>query len=104
MRLPVRADNFNAVGNIPPKIMVTAMIIRQKRGISTCIRRRSAQNERVDIFGVKRVAETSLGKVRLLLAEDGKALSPERMAEQRAKLADIVAIVGVSKARADDDE
>ena len=39
----------------------------------------------------ERVAETSLGKVRLLLAEDGNALSPERMAAEKAKLADIVA-------------
>jgi hypothetical protein len=39
----------------------------------------------------ERVVETSLGKVRLLLAEDGKPLSPERMAAEKAKLADIVA-------------
>jgi hypothetical protein len=39
----------------------------------------------------ERVVETSLGKVRLLLAEDGKPLSAERAAAERAKLAEIVA-------------
>jgi len=39
----------------------------------------------------ERVVETSVGKVRLLLAEDGKPLSAEQMAEQRSRLADIVA-------------
>jgi hypothetical protein len=37
----------------------------------------------------ERVVETAMGKVRLLLAEDGKPLSPERMAAEKAKLADI---------------
>jgi hypothetical protein len=39
----------------------------------------------------ERVIETSMGKVRLLLAEDGKQLSAARTAAERAKLADIVA-------------
>src|SRR5258708_18358623 len=37
----------------------------------------------------ERVVETPLGKVRLLLAEDGRPLSAERQAAERAKLADI---------------
>jgi hypothetical protein len=39
----------------------------------------------------ERVVETEKGKVRLLLAEDGKPLSAERQAAEKAKLADIVA-------------
>jgi hypothetical protein len=39
----------------------------------------------------ERVVETAAGKVRILLAEDGKLLSPERAAAERARLADIVA-------------
>jgi hypothetical protein len=39
----------------------------------------------------ERVVETSMGDVRLLLAEDGEPLSPEREAAERARLADIVA-------------
>ena len=39
----------------------------------------------------ERVVETDMGKVRLLLAEDGKPLSLERMAAEKAKLADIAA-------------
>jgi hypothetical protein len=39
----------------------------------------------------ERVVETSMGKVRLLLAEDGKQLSAARAAAERTKLADIVA-------------
>ena len=39
----------------------------------------------------ERVIETPMGKVRLLLAEDGKPLSPERQAAEKARLADIAA-------------
>lgn len=39
----------------------------------------------------ERVVETAMGKVRLLLEEDGKPLSPERMAGERSKLMEIVA-------------
>jgi hypothetical protein len=39
----------------------------------------------------ERVVETAMGKVRLLLAEDGKPLSAERQAAGRAKLADVAA-------------
>jgi hypothetical protein len=39
----------------------------------------------------ERVVETSMGKVRLLLAEDGVPLSAGRVAAERAKLADIIA-------------
>jgi hypothetical protein len=39
----------------------------------------------------ERVAETPLGKVRLLLSEDGKPLNADRAAAERAKLAQIVA-------------
>src|ERR1700712_284813 len=40
---------------------------------------------------LERVVETPMGKVRLLLAEDGKPLSTERQAAERAKLADVAA-------------
>jgi hypothetical protein len=39
----------------------------------------------------ERVVETTMGKVRLLLAEDGKPLSAERQAAERTRLADIAA-------------
>jgi hypothetical protein len=39
----------------------------------------------------ERVVETGMGKVRLLLAEDGKPLSPDRQAAERTKLTDIAA-------------
>jgi hypothetical protein len=39
----------------------------------------------------ERVAETSVGKVRLLVAEDGKPLSAERAVAEKARLADIAA-------------
>jgi len=39
----------------------------------------------------ERVAETSVGKVRLLVAEDGQTLNPGRAAAERARLADITA-------------
>jgi hypothetical protein len=40
---------------------------------------------------MERVVETPMGKVRLLLAEDGKPLSAERQAAERARLADLAA-------------
>ena len=39
----------------------------------------------------ERVAETSMGKVRMLIAEDGQPLSGDRAATERARLADIAA-------------
>ena len=39
----------------------------------------------------ERVVETEMGKVRLLLAEDGRSLSRERQAAEKARLADIAA-------------
>jgi hypothetical protein len=39
----------------------------------------------------EKVVETSIGKVRLLLAEDGRPLSPERIAQERGRLAAIIA-------------
>jgi len=39
----------------------------------------------------ERVVETAVGKVRLLLAEDGRPLSSERLAAEKARLAEIVA-------------
>jgi hypothetical protein len=39
----------------------------------------------------ERVVQTGMGKVRLLLAEDGKPLSPDRQAAERARLADVAA-------------
>ena len=52
-------------------------------------------NERSERTGghlwTERVAETSAGKVRLLLAEDGKPLSAERQKGERARMADIAA-------------
>ena len=39
----------------------------------------------------ERVVETSAGKVRLLLAEDGKPLSPDRVAAEKERLKEIIA-------------
>jgi hypothetical protein len=39
----------------------------------------------------EKVVETNAGKIRMLLEEDGQPLSPEREAQERGRLADIVA-------------
>ena len=39
----------------------------------------------------EKLVETSVGKVRMLLAEDGQPLSPERIAQERGRLAGVVA-------------
>jgi hypothetical protein len=52
-------------------------------------------NERSDRTGghlwMEKVVETDVGKIRMLLAEDGKPLSPERIGQERGRLAAIVA-------------
>lgn len=52
-------------------------------------------NERSDRTGghlwTEKIVETDAGKVRMLLAEDGKPLPPDRVAEERGRLAAIVA-------------
>jgi hypothetical protein len=52
-------------------------------------------NERSDRTGghlwTEKVVETDAGKIRMLLAEDGQPLSPDRVAEERGRLAAIVA-------------
>lgn len=56
----------------------------------------------------EKVVETSMGMVRLLLSEDGKPLSADRIAQERRRLADIVAdpeeFARKSRAREDDEE
>jgi hypothetical protein len=39
----------------------------------------------------EKVVETNAGKIRMLLAEDGQPLSPQRIAQERGRLAEIVA-------------
>jgi hypothetical protein len=39
----------------------------------------------------EKVVETNVGKIRMLLAEDGQPLSPQRIAQERGRLAEIVA-------------
>jgi hypothetical protein len=40
---------------------------------------------------IERVAETTAGKVRVLIAEDGQPLTPDRIAAERSRIADIAA-------------
>jgi len=56
----------------------------------------------------EKVVETSAGMVRMLIAEDGKQLSPERLQRERARLAGIVAdpeaFARKSQSRRDDED
>jgi hypothetical protein len=59
--------------------------------------------ERSDRTGGKlwteHVVETSIGRVRFLMAEDGKPLAPEHMAQERARLANDIANPAAFEAR-----
>jgi hypothetical protein len=75
--------------------LVTVMIANEDAAAQHVDHYAYLSQERSDRTGghlwTEKVVETNAGKVRMLLAEDGQPLSPERIAEQRGLLAAIVA-------------
>lgn len=73
-----------------PVALVQAMIAHERESSARHERYEYMSNERSDRTGghlwTELVVETSVGRVRRLLAEDGKPLSPERVQAQKAKL------------------
>jgi hypothetical protein len=86
----VRAQNSDAARRI-----VDTMLTHESDPAEHRLKYMYLSEERSDRTGghawTERVVETAMGKVRLLLAEDGKPLSAERQAAERAKLAGIAA-------------
>jgi len=78
-----------------PQELLRAMIVEEKDSANKHERYEYLSNERSERTGghlwTERVVETSVGKVRLLLAEDGKPLSAERAQQERSRLAGIIA-------------
>jgi len=78
-----------------PQELVRAMIVEEKDSANKHERYEYLTNERSERTGghlwTERVVETSGGKVRLLVAEDGVPLSASRAQQERARLAGIVA-------------
>jgi hypothetical protein len=78
-----------------PRDFVNSMVTHEKEAELHRDHYAYTSHERSERTGehlwMERVAETTAGKVRLLLAEDGKALSGDRLAAERARMADIVA-------------
>lgn len=78
-----------------PVELVNTMTARERDAASHRDHYAYLSNERSDRTGghlwTERVVETPAGHVRFLLAEDGQPVPPERLAAERAKLAEIVA-------------
>ncbi|HEY5057243.1 MAG TPA: hypothetical protein VII58_13845 [Acidobacteriaceae bacterium] len=77
------------------KQIVTTMLTNEDLALRRPNRYTYISEERSDRTGGhlwrEKVVETGAGKVRMLLEEDGQPLSPEREAEERGRLAQIVA-------------
>ena len=77
------------------KQIITTMLANESSAIQHPNRYTYISIERSDRTGghlwKERVVETGVGKVRMLLEEDGQPLSPEREAQERGRLARIVA-------------
>jgi hypothetical protein len=89
------AGGLQAQSSQAARRVVDAMLVRVDKGGEHCNRYMYVSEERSDRTGghlwTERVAETSVGKVRLLVAEDGQALNAVRAAAERVRLADIAA-------------
>jgi hypothetical protein len=75
--------------------LITGMMNNENRAAEHRFHYSYLSKERSDRTGghlwTEKVVETGVGKIRMLLAEDGQPLSPERTAEERGRLAAIVA-------------
>ena len=80
---------------LTPQEIIRAMAVREHDASEHHERFAYLSSERSARTGghlwTERVVETERGPVRLLLTEDGKALSSDRVREERAKLADAIA-------------
>lgn len=87
----VSADTVGA----PPLLMVERMVANENEAEKHRDNYLYLSQERSDRTGghlwTERVAETTAGKVRMLIAEDGQALSGGRLTAESARLADIAA-------------
>jgi hypothetical protein len=82
-------------GPASAKEIVTQMLANENLAILHKDRYQYLSNERSERTGghlwTEKVVETDAGKVHFLLSEDGQPLNPERIAEERGRLALIVA-------------
>jgi len=89
----LRAQGFQTFQT--PQALLGAMIAQERDSAARHERYEYLSVERSDRTGghawTERVVETSQGKVRLLLAEDGMPITAERTAQERGRLAEIVA-------------
>ena len=89
------ANTLQAQSSQAARQMVDTMLVHVGNQSEHSNRYMYVSEERSDRTGgrlwTELVAETSVGKVRLLVAEDGKSLSAERAAAEKVRLADIAA-------------
>jgi hypothetical protein len=87
----VKADTLGA----PPLAIVETMVAHENEAELHRDHYLYLSEERSDRTGghlwTERVAETTAGKVRMLVAEDGQRLSGDRLAAENARMADVVA-------------
>ncbi len=98
LMLPLRVQGAAADAPMEPgsaKQDVTTMLANEDLAVLHKDHYAYLSRERSDRTGghlwTEKVVETNAGKVRMLLAEDGKPLSPDREAQERGRLAQIVA-------------
>jgi hypothetical protein len=93
-RLCLPAPMVMAQGGQSPKQMVDAMVLQEKTAELHRNKFMYLSQERSERTGghlwTERVVETSVGKMRMLIAEDGQPLSGERAMAERTRLQEIV--------------
>lgn len=94
------ATGVSAAGDVAPqpgsaKQVITTMLANEDTAARHKDHYEYLSQERSERTGghlwTEKVVETNVGKVRMLITEDGQPLSPERVGEERGRLAGIVA-------------
>ncbi len=89
------AGTARAQAVTPPKEMVATLLVHERGAAEHRGLYQYVSKERSDRTGgrlwTEKVVETRVGKVRMLLAEDGTPLNPDRVAQERGRLAEIAA-------------
>jgi hypothetical protein len=91
----VASTGIGASAQSTPQAVVNAMLVQEREAREHKDNFIYVSNERSERTGghlwTERIVETPVGRVRLLLAEDGKPISPERAKMERERLARDVA-------------
>ena len=90
LAMSVRVEAQTAAKDLVEKMVANENTAEQHRGHYLYTSKERSERTGGHLW-TERVAETTAGKVRMLIAEDGQPLSADRMAAERARLAEIAA-------------